>query len=221
VLLVQCNICGWRGEKFFDWHGGFDLVYPNAECGSCKSHPRHRYFYSYLQRMLPLWRPRKILHFAPEAQLAQLFSSSRDIEYLSVDLNPKKAMRQEDITRLSFSDGSFDLIVCIHVLEHVGDDRRAMSELHRILSKNGRAIIDVPIDYGRASTFDDPTITTPEARTKAYWQFDHVRLYGRDFGRVLESAGFKVTVDDYLQAMDDRLVALHGFEKSLIYLGAR
>ena len=64
-----------------------------------------------------------------------------------------------------------------HVLEHITDDRAAMRELRRILRPGGWAIVMVPIEHGRTTTYEDPSITTPEERERAYWQSDHVRLY--------------------------------------------
>lgn len=115
---------------------------------------------------------------------------------------------------LSFKDRSFDVILCIHVLEHVQDDRKAMSEILRVLKADGFAILDVPIDYNRESTYEDLSITSPEARTKAFWQADHVRLYGRDFGKRLEAAGFTVRPDGIINSLDERLIAFHGLQRT-------
>ena len=67
-----------------------------------------------------------------------------------------------------------------------------MSELRRVLTPGGWAIIMVPIDHGRSATYEDRSITTPEERERAYWQSDHVRLYGRDVVDRLAVAGFVV-----------------------------
>ena len=42
-------------------------------------------------------------------------------------------MEHFDITAIPHPDDSFDAILCIHVLEHVPDDRAAMRELARVL----------------------------------------------------------------------------------------
>ena len=44
------------------------------------------------------------------------------------------------------------------------------------------------------TTYEDDTISTPEAREKAFGQFDHVRLYGSDFYRRLQEAGFAIHI---------------------------
>jgi dolichyl-phosphate beta-glucosyltransferase len=45
---------------------------------------------------------------------------------------------------LPFGDGSFDIITCLDVLEHVPDPVKALIELKRVLKDNGRMIITVP-----------------------------------------------------------------------------
>lgn len=214
---VQCNICGWRGKKFSDWHGGYDHIYPNAECPNCGSHPRHRNLALYLRRIIPRTKPLKVLHFSPEASLRKLLMSYENIDYLSVDIDPEKAMQKEDITSLSFDDASFDAVICIHILEHVIDDLKAMRELFRVLAEDGFAIIDVPIDYQRIETYEDFTITTPEERTKAFWQSDHVRLYGQDFANKLESVGFKVKQDKYIDSLGKETIEFYGLSNEVIY----
>jgi len=153
----------------------------------------------------------KALHFAPERILTRLFQSYPNIEYISADIDPQKAMRKEDITATSFPDSMFDLIFCSHVLEHIEDDNKAMKELVRILKPDGFAILLVPIKdsfHGRVieKTFEDFSVTSPEEREKVFGQRDHVRIYGRDFKERLEKAGFRVTIDKFIQSLPEELV---------------
>lgn len=130
-----------------------------------------------------------VLHFAPERILtAQLVQHSR-VEYLSADISGK-AMVKVDITKTPWSSGSFRVILCSHVLEHVVDDRQAMRELHRILDPDGVIILQVPLSSGL--TIEDPTITDPNERERRFGQRDHVRQYGEDFDSRLRDAGFVV-----------------------------
>ena len=57
------------------------------------------------------------------------------LAHVTVDIVSGKAMYQMDITDLKFDDISFDEIICYHVLEHVKNDSKAMSELFRILKR--------------------------------------------------------------------------------------
>ena len=47
-----------------------------------------------------------------------------------------------------------------------------------------------PVDRSRAATFEDDSITDPEERTRIFGQYDHRRIYGRDYGGRLHEAGF-------------------------------
>jgi len=129
-----------------------------------------------------------MLHVAPEPCLAQKFK--REYDYISVDLDGEKAMMAMDVTALTFSDESFDAIVCNHVLEHIPDDRRAIREFYRVLKSGGWASIQVPI-RGEV-TQEDLSVTDPKERLRLYGQEDHVRYYGRDFCDRLKGAGFDV-----------------------------
>lgn len=119
------------------------------------------------------------------------------VAYVPVDLGDDDLFiaAKMDITQLAFSAERFDLIICLHVLEHVDDDIGAMRELHRVIAHDGQAIIAVPAEMSRTTTYEDPTIVSAEGRFHAFHQEDHVRVYGRDIVNRLEEAGFQVTVE--------------------------
>jgi SAM-dependent methyltransferase len=119
----------------------------------------------------------------------------RQLDYVSIDLDSRPLVNlQGDVTALPLAGDSFDAIICIHVLEHVDDDRAAMNELFRVLKPGAWALITVPMMLDRP-TFEDPTITEPEQRKEAFGETSHVRYYGRDVVERLEASGFVVTVD--------------------------
>lgn len=209
---VQCPCCGWEGKEFYPF--GVKLR-KNARCPNCGSLERHRLYYLYLATVVPKNRQLNVLHFAPERILTSLFRSYNNVEYLSVDIDSKKAMAKEDITGLSFEDNSFDIIFCSHVLEHIEDDRKAIRELNRVLRPDGFAILQVPIKdefNGRKieKTFEDFTITEPRERERLFGQSDHVRIYGRDYKDRLESAGFKVKIDRFINSFGDEDIRKFG-----------
>lgn len=133
----------------------------------------------------------KLLHFAPEQGLEKRLRALLHLGgYVTADLYMPNVDKKEDITNLSFTDGAFDFIYCSNVLEHIEDDRAAMSELFRVLAPGGTAIIQVPIK-GK-STYEDASIRAPALRYKHFGQADHVRYYGEDIKDRLHSVGFNV-----------------------------
>lgn len=184
---------------------------PNAVCPGCGSHERHRALWLYLARALDgIGEPFDLLHFAPEYALRGRLEARPELRYVTADLEDEGVDVAADITRLPFEDGSFDGILCSHVLEHVEDDRAAMAELWRVLRPGGWAAVLVPLDLERTETLEDPRVVTPEQRERAYWQHDHVRLYAPDIADRLQEAGFEVDPVRIADTLADGAVRRHG-----------
>jgi SAM-dependent methyltransferase len=115
-----------------------------------------------------------------------------------------------DLIHTPFDDESFDAAICVHVLEHVSDDVRALAELVRILRPGGWAIIQTPVDKAREHTFENPLATSPSERERLFGQDDHVRVYGRDFPARLARAGFEVSVDEFVHELPRDTVERYG-----------
>jgi ubiquinone/menaquinone biosynthesis C-methylase UbiE len=141
-----------------------------------------------------------MLHIAPEACFEPVFKKMANIDYLTADLYNPQAMIKMDITHIEYTDESFDIILCNHVLEHILDDKKAIGELYRVLKRNGWAILLVPIVGEK--TIEDPSIVSPEERLKFFGQEDHVRQYGTDYIDRLYSAGFTVSVTKVSDLVD-------------------
>ena len=154
-----------------------------------------------------------MLHFAPEYFIQRRFKRLPDLRYVSADLDSPLAMDRVDITRMPYEERSFDVVICSHVLEHVGDDLQALREMRRVLTPSGRAIVMSPIDWTRELTLEDPSVTAPEDRHRVFGQSDHVRLYGRDFQERLKAAGFDVSVERYLERLDEGLIRRYGLRR--------
>lgn len=107
-----------------------------------------------------------------------------------------------DITNIDQPNETFDAIICYHILEHVIDDRKAMSELYRILKPNGTIVIQTPFKKGEI--YEDYSILSAPERKQHFGQEDHVRVYsvyglqGR-----LENAHFKVKTITFKETKDD------------------
>jgi SAM-dependent methyltransferase len=180
----ECPCCGGRFRRMSRRRiAGFGGI-----CPRCRSHPRHRAIVLLLDRGdLPRGR---LLHFAPEPLFDRFFAERPGFERVTADLYAPADM-QLDITDMDLPDGSFDLILCSHVLEHVPDDRAAMSELRRVLAPGGVCLVLTPYRPG-VPTYEDPSITAPLDRMVAFGQQDHVRIYGNDLADRLREAGFEV-----------------------------
>jgi ubiquinone/menaquinone biosynthesis C-methylase UbiE len=96
-----------------------------------------------------------------------------------------------DLVATPIRSDTFDAIICIHVLEHIQEDRKAIREMFRVLKSRGWAVISVPIRLDQ-KTFEDPAITAPEERRRAFGETGHVRFYGYDLTERLEECGFQV-----------------------------
>ena len=119
---------------------------------------------------------------------------------------------------MPFESNSVDVVLCSHVLEHIPEDNKAMSEFYRVIKNDGWAILQVPVDYTRAETYEDFSITDPGDREKAFGQHDHVRWYGRDYKNRLANVGFTVTEDDYVKSFSTEELFKFGLMSSeLIY----
>ena len=143
-----------------------------------------------------------VLRHSLQRRLRQL----ANLKYTTADLQSPLADEHADICDIPHPDASFDVVLCNHVLEHIPDDLRAMRELRRVLRPGGWAILQVPIDPKLERTFEDPSITTPQAREAAYGRHDHVRQYGRDYADRLRRAGFHVDVVRYFDGLDAETV---------------
>lgn len=212
---VVCVCCGWEGSEFLPCPFGLTPRRKNSLCPNCGSLERHRLYFLFLRDVLSKRKKIKLLHFAPELSLKNLFMSYSNIEYISVDLYDENAMFKEDITKLSFKDNSFDVIFCSHVFEHIEDDRKAMTEIYRVLKNGGFAILQVPIHHYTYNgkklerTFEDFRITDPKKRKLLFGQEDHVRLYSLDYKDRLIEAGFYVSIKKFAASLKSSIVKLH------------
>lgn len=134
-----------------------------------------------------------MLHIAPEHCFIDRFESLKNLDYTTGDIESPLAKVKMDVHQIPFDDESFDVVFCNHVLEHVDDDRKAMSEIFRVMKPGGWGVLLVPFFYPLPKeTIEDPSIKDPKMREELFGQDDHVRKYGLDYKERLVKAGFKV-----------------------------
>lgn len=190
-----CPCCGWRLRTFT--RGGTSLrSRPNGYCPRCNAKARHRRDWLYLEEETNLFTDRlRLLHVSPKYALSRRFVRMANLDYLALDIQPRPNITfRADVTKLPLRSDSVDAIICIHVLEHVDDDRAAMQELFRVLRRGGWALFTVPVRMDQ-KTYEDRSITTPQERKLAFGETSHVRYYGSDFSDRLAAVGFEVTID--------------------------
>lgn len=177
---------------------GYGTQRDNVLSPSTLSLERHRLLWLYLKNETNFFtQSSKVLHFAPEQAFYKRFRNLNHINYTTTDLNSPLADVKADICDLPFENDMYDIIFCNHVLEHIPDDTKAMQELFRVLKPGGMAVLQIPQDLNRDTTFEDDSIIDPKERAKIFGQYDHVRVYGRDYFEKLRSIGFRVEEVDY------------------------
>jgi len=216
-----------RGNKFIDPIDGkgFRSFLPygygnqrnNVLSPSTLSLERHRLLWLYLKDETDFFSAeKKVLHFAPEQCFLKRFKTLKHINYTTTDLESPIADIKADICNLPFEDNSYDVILCNHVLEHIPDDTKAMQELYRVLKPGGYGIFQIPQDLSRAVTYEDNSITDKAERAKIFGQYDHVRVYGRDYFNKLRSIGFKVEEVDYTAKLSEEDIKTYCLAKGEI-----
>lgn len=196
---------------------GYGKQRDNALSPSTLSLERHRLLWLYLKNETTFFSAeKKVLHFAPEQSFLKRFRDLKNLHYTTTDLESPIADVKADICNLPFSENEFDVILCNHVLEHIPNDTKAMQELYRVLKPGGMGIFQIPQDLSRDKTFEDDSITNKEERAKIFGQYDHVRIYGRDYFEKLRSIGFKVEEVDYTATISDEKITRYCLAKGEI-----
>ena len=189
----------------------------NAIAPDSLSLERHRLMWLFLKNKTNFFTDNlKFLHIAPEYCFIKIFKGMKNLDYLTADLISPWADVKMDVHDIPFEENTFDVVICNHVLEHVDDADKVMKEFYRVMKPGGWGIFQVPIDYNNAVTIEDRSVTDPRERERLYWQSDHLRLFGRDYGDKLAAAGFRVTESNFINEIDPKLVERYALDKNEI-----
>lgn len=197
-----CAVCGSRVRRFLPF-GPIE----DEWCPVCASMGRHRLLWHVLSRT-DAFRggSGRLLHMAPEPGLEGALRRRGTLRHTTADLHDPHVDDTVDITDMPYADGTFDLLLCSHVLEHVPDDRAAMREVARVLKRGGSALIMVPFHDDEA-TDEDPGLTDVAERESRFGQHDHVRYYGRDIMDRLRAVGLRVQATRAEELLDAERLA--------------
>lgn len=196
---------------------GYGKQRNNVLSPSTLSLERHRLLWLYLKNETDFFSAeQRVLHFAPEQCFLKRFRTLKNLDYTTTDLVSPIADIKADICDLPFKANTYDIILCNHVLEHIPDDTKAMQELYRVLKPGGFGILQIPQDLNRAISFEDDSITDQKERAKIFGQYDHVRVYGRDYFDKLRQIGFKVEEVDYTATLSEATIEKYCLAKGEI-----
>jgi len=214
-----CVLCRTEVKAWLAFRGGsagrppfvarVDAIGSNVDrfgCPNCGSNDRERHLHLYFDR-LGLWsavRDAKVLHIAPETQLAKAISAGGPSLYVKGDLFPTgPSVRKIDLENIGLDGGLFDFVICNHVLEHVSSPKAALSEVRRVLKPGGRFVCQTPYAARLGRTFEEPLLQAPSDRLFLYGQEDHVRLFGLDIEGLIIDAGFRGRLAPHFELLPD------------------
>jgi SAM-dependent methyltransferase len=182
-----CPICGGLGFTDFNRR-------PRARCLGCGSLERGRQQWLALRRCVVLPPGAAIAHFAPERFFLDHFAARRDVDYRAFDIAPEHyphaSVRVERLDLCGadwgLEEGTFDLVIHNHVLEHLPCAIEVvLVRLKRLLKTGGVMLFSVPIVGDRSIEGLDPA-TTPAERAMRAAQGEHLRIFGKiDFPAML------------------------------------
>lgn len=189
-------------------------------CPGCGINDRDRLSALFLKETIDLSVEYQLIEFAPSKQISKFIKKFASIHHRTADLFMEGVDDKVDLMDLNiYSDNQFDIFICSHILEHVNNDVKAMSELYRILKPGGFGIAMVPILRTVKDTLEDPSIKSEALRWKYFGQDDHVRLYShQEYVNRLKRAGFKVNEYDKHHFGDDFFAKNGLADSSILYV---
>jgi SAM-dependent methyltransferase len=225
----HCVACNRDVPAFIPFPGGWksapalmsalDVIGSDLDhysCPRCGANDRERHLLLYLEQS-GIFREAaglQILHFAPEPAVERMITQRIPRKYVRADLFVvAPGMERIDLHAIPYPDGSFDVVIANHVLEHVADDARVLSEIRRVLRPGGTAVLQTPYSAVLSRTIEDPAVTSPESRLQLYGQADHVRLYGVDLFERIVAAGFRSRQSSHEGALPDVDAAVFGVNR--------
>lgn len=163
---VICNVCRWTGDAF-----GGRAHCEDSRCPTCDSIGRDRFLHWSFTQRTELNPALRIIECSPRLGRAYRAAMGTWFFYRTsdYDLGLHQGNIQLDLQAIELPDDSLDVLLCAHVLEHVPDTDKALSELRRVIAPGGHIILQVPVLQGRTAPPTEPEFH--EDNTPVFWRF--------------------------------------------------
>lgn len=180
-------------------------------CGGCGALERHRTFRRVFDAIVPVLSGGRVLQFSPDPVVPRE-------PFAAFEVSTFGGANHLDMAAIDRADGTYDLVVANHVLEHVEDDVAALSELDRVTLAEGVVFLSVP-DLLRVRR-------TKEYGRARHDKYGHWRVYGPDIVERWRAAvpawrGIAVVAIDPVTGEPDRATLLGRDDDRLALLADR
>ncbi len=194
---MRCLLCEQKFERYED----YGIPARPGKCPSCGAKPRHRELAWFFQRYVKIPEGGKVLEVGPSKIQARFFTKLIEpAKYTAIDIRRLKhhellkaphRFMEMDCTRMTFSDQSFDVVLCNHILPFIKSDYQAMSQVHRCLKSQGLAIFNVSLELPKTRRAFEMHDENPNLYTREFLEENGTEwMYGEDYFERLEAAGF-------------------------------
>jgi SAM-dependent methyltransferase len=177
---LLCNVCRWQGTAF----DGPDHVELSL-CPACGANGRDRFLHWCLAERVGLNAGLRVIECSPRmgAGYRNAMSSWFFYRTSDYDLRIHRGNMQLDLQDIDLPDACLDVMLCAHVLEHVPDTEKALSELRRVMAPGGHVLLQVPVLQTKTAPPNEPEFHGDS--TPVFWRF------GFDLTARLRELGFR------------------------------
>lgn len=146
--------------------------------------------FNYVKKYLPQRDGDKLLDVGAGMCEYKELCESKGYKYHAIDMDERSPAQKGDICNIPFPSNTFDVLLCIDVLEHVKDDKKAAKELYRVLKEDGLLILHVPLKGQKHILIPKPDEQHDHER-EGYDPLELYQLFGE-----FEKSTYYITFDE-------------------------